>query len=279
MIWIGPAGYPEGSKGPVDAVEKVAGLGFSALEVQFVRQAKMAEEKATALGTRAKELGVLLSAHAPYYINFNSPNEETVTKSDEWVLKSVRLANQMGARIVVVHAAAYAGKKPAKATQEVLKGVLRCRKVMEREGTTGVLIGLETMGKKGSWGTLDEIGEVMEKAEGVVPVVDFGHMHARSGGGLRSSEDFLEILDKAGEMSDGHLHSHYSCIEYTEAGERRHLDLRTKQPDFDLFVDAIRSWKGSLTIVSETPEPVNGAEEMMLALGLRRGKKSRRRSP
>ncbi len=279
MIWVGPAGYPEGSKGPVDAVERVASLGLSALEVQFVRQAKMAEEKATALGERAKELGVLLSAHAPYYINFNSSNETTVTKSDEWVLKSVRLASLMGARIVVVHAAAYAGKKPAKATQEVLKGVKRCRKVMESESIGDVLIGLETMGKKGSWGTLDEISDVMDEVEGVVPVVDFGHMHARSGGGLRSAEDFLAILDKAGEMSEGHLHCHYSCIEYTEAGERRHLDLKTKQPDFDLFADAIRSWKGSITIVSETPTPVEGAQEMMLALGLRSGKKSRRRTP
>jgi len=279
MIWVGPAGYPEGSKGPVDAVEKVAALSLSALEVQFVRQAKMAEEKATALGQRAKELGVLLSAHAPYYINFNSQSEETVAKSDEWVLKSVRLASLMGARIVVVHAAAYAGKKPAKATQEVLKGVQRCRKVMEQEGTDGVLIGLETMGKKGSWGTLDEIDDVLRQVDGVVPVVDFGHLHARSGGGLQSSEDFLEILDRAGEMSAGHLHCHYSCIEYTDAGERRHLDLKTKQPDFDLFVDAIRSWKGSITIVSETPDPVQGAQEMTLALGLRSAKKSQRRTP
>jgi deoxyribonuclease-4 len=274
MIRVGPAGYPEGSKGPVDAVERVGAMGLDALEVQFVRQAKMAEEKAKALGARARELGIVLSAHAPYYINFNSQNKETVRKSSEWVMKSARLAGLMGAYIIVIHAAAYSGKE-AKATAAVARGIAKCRDAMEEEGIESVLLGLETMGKKGSWGTLDEIEDVQAKIEGVVPVVDWAHTHARAGGWLDSEERFLEVLDRAGTMSGGLLHCHYSCIEYTEAGERRHLDLKAKDPDYSLLVEALHNWNGDLTLISETPSPEQGAKQMAKMLAEFRGKRAK----
>ena len=275
MIRVGPAGYPEGSKSPVDAVERVAAMGLDALEVQFVRQAKMAEEKAKALGATAKELGVTLSAHAPYYINFNSVNKETVRKSSEWVMKSARLAGLFGGYIIVIHASAYSGK-PAKATVAVTKGIGKCRDAMEKEGIEGVLLGLETMGKKGSWGTLDEIEGVQSSVEGVVPVVDWAHLHARDGGWLDSEERFLEVLDRAGSMSAGRIHCHFSCIEYTEAGERRHLDLKAKEPDYSLLVEALHNWNGDLTLISETPSPEQGAKQMAKALAEFRVKKTKR---
>jgi len=276
MIRVGPAGYPEGSKGPVDAVERCAKLGFNALEVQFVRQARMAEDKAIALGKRANELDVLLSAHAPYYINFNSLNPETVRKSREWVLKTVRLAHLMKAYVVVIHAASYSGGEPSKATRAALTGLRECRRTMEQEGTEEVLLGLETMGKRGSWGTLAEIADVSSQLQGTVPVVDFAHLHARSGGGLDSVERFRAVLEEACSMCNGRLHSHYSCIEFTEAGERRHLTLGERQPDFSLLVQALKGWKGELTIISETPAPENGAREMVVQLSAqRRGKGGR----
>ena len=275
MIRVGPAGYPEGSKGPVDAVERVGAMGLDALEVQFVRQAKMAEDKATALGSKAKELGVILSAHTPYYINFNSQNRETVRKSSEWVMKSARLAGLMDAYVIVIHASAYSGR-PEKATGAVTKGIGKCRDAMETEGIGNVLLGLETMGKKGSWGTLDEIEEVQAKVEGVVPVVDWAHLHARDSGWLDSEERFLEVLDRAGAMAGGKLHCHFSCIEYTEAGERRHLDLKAKEPDYALLAESLHNWSGDLTLISETPLPEQGAKQMAEMLAEFRGKRAKR---
>jgi len=267
VIRLGPAGYPEGSKGPKDAVERVAGLGFDALEVQFVRQAKMAEDKAEQAGARAKELGVLLSAHAPYYINFNSANQETVEKSHDWIMKTARIAHLLGATVIVVHAAAYSGKPAEEATAAVVAGTRRCRSAMDEEGIGEVLLGLETMGRKGSWGTLREIGEVMREVEGVVPVIDFAHLHARSGGGLKRKEDFTAILDEVAAFHKGRLHCHYSCIEYTEAGEKRHLPLGEKQPDYSLLASVLKGRSIEMTLISETPNPVEGAEAMKGQLG------------
>jgi len=263
VIRVGPAGYPEGSRGPTDAVVRAASMGFDALEMQFVRQARMAEDRAREAGAKAKELGVLLSAHAPYYINFNSSNRETVGKSHDWVMKTARIAHQLGAAIIVVHAAAYSGGSAEAATEAVVAGAERCRSAMDLEGIGEVLLGLETMGKKGTWGTVREIGEVMRRVDGVVPVIDFAHLHARSGGGLRREEDFASVLDQVTALHKGRVHCHFSCIEYTEAGERRHLPLTEEQPDFSLLVRALQGRKIEMTLISETPDPVEGAAMMM----------------
>ncbi|MCU0861004.1 MAG: TIM barrel protein [Methanomassiliicoccales archaeon] len=263
MVEVGPAGYPAGSKGPVDAVERAAAMGFSALEVQFVRQARMAEANARAAGRRAKELGVLLSAHAPYYVNFNSPSHETRAKSEEWVLRSARICHQLGAWILVVHAASYSGSGEEECTEAVVEALSRLREAMGAEGLEDVTLGLETMGKLGSWGTLEEIGDVARRVRGTAPVLDFAHLHARSRGGMNSPEGFERALRQARSFHKARLHCHFSCIEYTAQGERRHLPLASRSPDYSLAVAALRRFKGGLTLISETPPPEEGARAML----------------
>jgi deoxyribonuclease-4 len=266
MIRVGPAGYPIGSKGPIDAVERAHAAGFTALEMQFVRQARMQESIAMEAGRKARDLGVSLSAHAPYYINFNSLNAETVKKSGQWVLLTARIAHSLGARVIVMHAGVTQGDDRKGCTQKVMEGISSCRDEMKAEGITDVLLGLETGGKKVAWGTLEEVSAVMDQVKGVVPVIDFGHLHARSDGGMRTRDDFQHVLDEYHRICDGQLHCHFSCIEFTEAGERRHLSLDRKQPDFGLLADCIRDGKLDVTIISETPEPEEGAKEMQKIL-------------
>ncbi len=266
MIRVGPAGYPVGSKGPIDAVERAHASGFTALEMQFVRQARMQEGMALEAGAAARKLGLRLSAHAPYYINFNSLNQETAKKSEEWVFLTARIAHWLGAKVIVMHAGVTQMEDRKGCTENVVKGVSHCRDRMKAEGIDDVSLGLETGGKKIAWGTLEEVRDVMDRVEGVVPVIDFGHLHARSDGGMRTKEDFQKVLDEYQRICDAPLHCHFSCIEFTEAGERRHLSLDRKQPDFALFADCIRGGKHDITIISETPEPEEGAKEMQRIL-------------
>lgn len=267
MLYIGPAGYPSESNNPVHALEILGELGLNALEVQFVRQARMGEEKARRIRGKAQELDISLSAHAPYYINFNSTNEETVEKSTGWVMKTVDIASWMGAWVVVIHAASYMDKPRDEATRSVIEGLKECRTLMEERGIEEVLLGLETMGKQGVWGRLEEIGEVMQEVDGVVPVIDFAHIHARYGGALDTVEDFDEVLDDCREIYDGHLHTHFSGVEYTGKGERKHLALEAKSPDPLLLVESLRRWEGKVTVISETPSPTQGAIALRNAFG------------
>ena len=50
MMRFGPAGYPQGSKNPEDGFNITKSLGLDALEVEFVRGARISEEKARANG-------------------------------------------------------------------------------------------------------------------------------------------------------------------------------------------------------------------------------------
>ena len=266
MIHVGPAGYPVGSKGPIDAVERAVASGFTALEMQFVRQARMQEPIAIEAGEKARKLGLRLSAHAPYYINFNSLTEETAKKSEEWVFLTAQIAHWLGAKVIVMHAAVSRENDRKGCTEQVVKGISNCRDRMRAEGIDDVLLGLETGGKKVAWGTLEEVSAVMDQVDGVVPVIDFGHLHARSGGGMRTQNDFKRVLDDYQRISDGPLHCHFSCIEFTDAGERKHLPLDRKQPDFVLFAGCLKDSKLEVTIISETPEPEEGAKEMQRIL-------------
>ncbi len=264
MLHIGPAGYPSGSKGPVQAVENIRRLGLNALEVQFGRSVNINEEKARAMGERARELGVVLSAHAPYYINFNS-TPETVSRSRDWLLRSLRAADLFGGRIVVVHAASYLGRTSEEATQAVIGALREVREVMRAEGLRPV-IGLETMGRTGSWGTLAEIAEVVREVDGVEPVPDFAHIHARGQGCLRTAQDFRRVMDEYLSIHPGPLHCHFSCIEYTEKGEKRHLPLDRKEPDFGLLCQLLQTCDRDVTIISETPAPSDDAIRMLRML-------------
>lgn len=260
MLYVGPAGYPPGSKGAVQAVEKVKALGLNALEIQFGRGVNLSDEKSLELGRRAKELGVAMSAHAPYYINFNS-DQAGRAKSEDWLLRSLRAATLFSGRIVVVHAASYMGCSPEKATAAVAESLRSVRKVMDQESLTPI-IGLETMGKVGSWGTLKEIAEVMRQIDGVEPVPDFAHIHARGQGCLRTEKDFRAALDEALTIHPGRLHCHFSCIEYTSKGEKRHLLLESRDPDFAHLSALLTGCGRDVTIISETPDPSGDAVRM-----------------
>ena len=265
MVRFGPAGYPEGAKDGANAVELVRKAGLEALELQFGRQVNMSDERAHAIRQKAEELDVRLSAHAPYYISFNSV-PETYEKSKEWVMRTARVASKAGAWIIVIHAATYAGKEPGIAMEAVMRGLSECLDQMEKEGLE-VILGLETMGRGSTWGTLEEICSVVRSLKGVRPVVDFAHIHARYGGSLQTQNDFRKVVDDLVSIGPGKLHCHYSCIEYTGAGEKRHLPLSAKDPDFSLLVPSLRDLSRECTIICETPMPVQDALAMSLEYG------------
>lgn len=249
---FGPAGYPSAGKNPEGALEYTRGLGLDALEVEFVRGARIRPERAEEIGTKARELDIRLSCHAPYFISFNSDNPETREKSVEWVLSTARAAHHLGAYIIVIHAASY-GKTPDTALQSVVDGLIRCKDALDDEGIRDVILGVETMGKLGQFGTLDEIEAVMAQVDGVRPVLDVAHVHARGRGCLRTEQDMRDLTDRFFSLSGDIAHFHISCIKYGEKGEISHLPLDAREPDMRLLADVLRDSGQECTFISESP--------------------------
>ena len=63
--------------------------------------------------------------------------------------------------------------------------------------------------------------------ERFLPCVDFGHLNARTLGGLHEEGAFAAVLDRLadalGRERASQMHIHFSKIEYSAGGEKRHL--------------------------------------------------------
>ncbi|RLF89111.1 endonuclease IV [Thermococci archaeon] len=259
MIWIGPAGIPLSCKGMgiKRGIECVREKGLSAMEVQFVRGVTVKrEEVGKEIYEKSKEERVRLSVHAPYYINLASDDEKVIEKSKERIKSSCLAAHWMGASPVVVHAGYYSKRLGKKGTYSLIrKSLSEVLEDLNSSGITDVKIGIETMGKQKSFGTLDEVISLSSELEGVVPVIDFAHIHSRTNGGIRSREDYSSILDKLEEVLEEGVagHIHFTCVEYSKGNERRHLTLEAKEPDFSPLAEELSSRDGDFVLISESP--------------------------
>ena len=249
---FGPAGYPSESKNPKDALDILQSLGLNALEMEYVRGVRTSKEKATEFGQMAKKYDIRLTAHAPYFVSLNSENDETRVKSLDWIMDTVRVAHYLGAYTIVIHAASY-GKTPNEATKNVIDGVSKCKNMMDDEGIRDVTIGLETMGRPATWGTLKEIAEVMDNVDGIRPVLDVCHVHARDKGCLKTVQNMKDMVEEFFKLADDRPHFHISCINYGEKGEINHLPLSAKEPDMSLLVEALDGCKKDCNFICESP--------------------------
>jgi len=250
---FGPAGYPERSKNPKDAMNIISEMGLDALEMEYVQGARISEASAKEIGKLAKERNIRLSAHAPYFISFNSENPETREKSVAHVMNTVRAAHHLGAHIIVIHAAGYGKGEQSKATDAVIEGLNKCKAIMDDEGINDVTLGLETMGRASAWGTLKEISYVMDNIDGIRPVLDVAHVHARYGGSLKTKEDMKELVDEFFPLAGDKPHFHISCIEYTDKGEKNHLPLSSADPDMSLLAEVLNDHDNDSTFICESP--------------------------
>ncbi|MEM5871440.1 MAG: TIM barrel protein [Candidatus Aenigmatarchaeota archaeon] len=247
-IFLGPAGIPITAKGrsTIDGIKRVSELNLNAMEIEFVRGVNMSISLAKQAGKIAKDLDIVLSIHAPYYINLCNP--EKVKASQKRILDSCERACYLGAWIVVFHPGYY-GVDKDKAFEMVLKACEEMDEKIKKEGWN-VKLGLETTGKKSQFGTLDEIIEIHKKIKNCVPVVDFSHIYARNNGKI----DFKEVFEKMENLNLSKYHTHFSGIEYTQAGEKNHVPIAHKKPDFkELATHLLKSKLKEITIISESP--------------------------
>jgi len=143
----------------------------------------------------------------------------------------------------------------------IIDSLNRVKEVADAESLRAV-IGLETMGRKAAWGTVPEILEVMDEVPGVLPVVDFAHLQAR--GPALDPQMLGSLLDTLSQVP--RLHCHLSGIEFTAAGERKHLRLG-EGLDHRMVLDALRGSGTEATVICESTSPMEDAQIMRRHLG------------
>ena len=248
MIRVGPAGS-EG-KGNLEGVKKVARMGLDCMEVEFTYGVRMRIEEAERVGGLARAKGVLLSVHAPYYINLASDEEEKVIASKKRILASCERAHALGAQNVVFHAGFYQKKTAAKTYELIKREILEIQDHISKEKWK-VTLCPEVTGKPSQFGSLEEILELM-KDTGCGITVDFSHLFARQQGQI----DYAEILQVLPEK----FHAHFSGIEYGDKGERKHIE--TEKKFFEPLASELVKKKLDVTLINESPQPYKDAAMM-----------------
>jgi len=246
-IYLGPAGVPVSASkhNTISGIETVAKLGLNAMEVEFVQGVKMGNDLAKKAGEVAKKNGILLSVHAPYFINLCNPAK--VKESEKRIMDSCERAHYMGAKFVAFHPGFYGNLAKEKA-YELVKNA--CQEMSEKIRANGwdVFLGLETTGKHTQFGTLEENIKISKEVKNCGVVIDFAHIYARQGGKI----DYKKVLDSIEVLKPSLVHCHFSNIEFTMKGEKRHLVLDHK-PDFEPLAKEMLKRKFDITIISESP--------------------------
>ena len=228
---FGPAGNAESfskvHKSSLAAPAWIAQQGLDCYEYQCGKGVHVGEDTARKLGEKAREAGIALSVHAPYFINLANPDPESRAKTTNYVLESCFVAQVMGAERIVIHSGALMKRSRQEAldiAKETLKQVLEA---CDRQGYGNITLCPETMGKINQLGDLDEVLTLCTLDERLIPCIDFVHLYARSLGELEGEQACREMLDKVervlGEERASRFHSHFSRIEFTpNGGEKRH---------------------------------------------------------
>lgn len=244
---FGPGGnsesfYAEGYKSTLEAPAWVRAKGLDAYEYQAGNGITASEATLAKIGEKARAEGIKMSLHTPYYISLSGVEPEKRLKSLDYISKSLRAAELLGADTIVIHSGS-----AAKISREEAMSLARdtLEKVANMVGETNIRLGLETMGKINQLGTLDEVIELCRVSPLFHPVVDFGHLNARERGFFTDSDSYRRIFDDiATGLGDDYartLHCHFSKIEYTSAGEKKHLTFADEVygPFFEPLADAI----------------------------------------
>lgn len=263
MPKFGPAGNSEsfaalGYKNSLDVPEYIVKMGLDCYEYQCGRGVNIGEDKARELGIKAKEAGVSLSLHAPYYISMSSVEEEKRLNSVNYILASARAVNAMGGDRIVVHTGSCGKITREQALTFALDTMKKALDALDREGLGHIHICPETMGKVNQLGTLNEVLELCRLDERLIPCIDFGHLNARDLGILKTTADFENIFtsiqNALGTDRLKCFHSHFSKIEYTTGGEKRHLTFEDTVfgPDFEPVMELTYKYGCDPTFICES---------------------------
>ena len=256
-LLFGTGGTPHSAetKTTISGIERIAELELGCMEIEFVRGVRMGEAGARLVAEIAHRKGVKLSAHAPYFINFNSHEPEKISASQERILQTARIASLCGAQSVVFHTAFYLGDPPEQA-YNMIKKYLEEVLVKLKQENNRVRIRPEVMGKPSQFGTIDEILRLCTELDGLAPCIDFAHWHARTGAD-NSYQEFASILQRIekrlGRTALDDMHIHFAGIKYGGKGEIKHLNLEESDLQYTGLLKALIDYKVKGLAICESP--------------------------
>jgi deoxyribonuclease IV len=254
-IRFGPAVVPS-HESPDLAVELLLERGYRACEIDFEGGFWMDWAYARRLGRLAREERISLSVHAPIPAFLGHRARDKKYRMAVGMLDhSAGIADACGARLVVVHPGFLLGRERKEAITAVVVQLGELHERLEAKGRS-VPFGVEIMGRVRELGSLEDVLDIASELSWVEPVLDFGHLHAVSGGGFTQVEAFAGVLAAAeGVLQAGApFHIHFSDISFANRNEKAHLAYGLGTLRAEPLADALRRFDRAATVIGESPD-------------------------
>ncbi|HPX75676.1 MAG TPA: TIM barrel protein [Bacteroidales bacterium] len=238
MFKFGVAGYPlafsksKYNKDRLKIFNWLKDLNLDAFEAQMTYGPRTSVDNCKQIKLISEEFNIKVSVHAAYYIVLTSNERSKIERSIDTLLKTYELADLMGADVIVLHPGPLYKQNPELIMERFLENL---SKFFSKLGNSNIGLFLETAGKKGQLGSVEEIIYACKHFENCFPCIDFGHVHAREGGSLgeeNSIDELFRFMNKNNLfMQSSRIHFHYTPIDYGPNGEIVHKAIDDKYPD------------------------------------------------
>ena len=237
-----------------DAIKVIDEMNLDGIEIEFVQGVRMSDKSRKVIKEASKNH--VFTAHGPYYINLNAREQEKIDASITRIVDTAMVANDFGGYSITYHAAFYLGNDKEVVFKRVVERTAKIIEILEKENNK-IWIRPETTGKGTQWGDVDEIIKLSKEFNQVLPCIDFSHVHARSGGGFNTYDDFCSILEKIsnelGDVAINNFHAHLAGIAYSEKGEKHHLILEESDMNYKDLLKAMKTFDVKGVVVCESP--------------------------
>lgn len=238
--------------------EYLQAYGLDAFEYQCGRGVRLTEANGRRLGALGAAKNIRFSLHAPYYISMSSMEEDKRLGSIRYLLESAAAVRALGGRRIIFHSGSCGRQSREQALAKALDTMRRAVEALDENGFGDLTLCPETMGKVGQLGTLSEVLALCGVDPRITPCIDFGHLNARTQGGLAAKADFAAVLDEmeqtlADERAQN-FHVHFSKIEYTQGGEKQHLTFADTHfgPDYEPLLELCAARGLTPTVICES---------------------------
>ena len=254
---FGTSGIPRSSARPATeaGIRRAAELGLTCLEMAWGNGVRMKPETADRIARAARETGLELTAHAPYYLNLCG-DRDTIDRSVRRLIETGVLAARCGARSFCFHPGFLGGQDPHHARVRVWRALLEVTRALRERGVA-IDVRPELTGRPSQIGSFDETLMWCEMIPGVRPCIDFSHHYARLQGEPNRFDDFADMLEiirrRLGPEALESLHVHIAGIEFGPSGERRHVPLRESAFRYGELLRALKAMGVRGWVVCESP--------------------------
>jgi len=251
-----PKATPPRPGGTVGGIQYAASVGLDALELAWVQGVRVGETACAAIKQAAAQAGVALSVHAPYYINLNGDDEKW-PRLRQYLIDAAYFGNLAGATDIIFHPGTYFGHPADEVLKMTIPRLQGCVDELRAAGNP-VTLRPEISGKAAMLGSLSDVLAMAQAIPGVVPCIDFAHLHARLGdGAMNTYDEWMSALDfyrkSLSDEAMQHLHIHLSGINYGPKGEKNHLIMEEADLDFRNLMRALHAAGVKGRLMCESP--------------------------